>query len=86
MIPPITDYFNKGTNHSLESNIRLSLRPIVKYILESKSGLDFQLRIQGLDKGTVGSNKRKLLSTTKFSEILSYLPSQKVDINQLRLF
>ena len=31
MIPPITDYLNKGTNHSEESNILLSLRPIVKY-------------------------------------------------------
>ena len=31
MIPPITDDLNTGTNHSLESNFLLSLRPIVKY-------------------------------------------------------
>ena len=43
IIPSITDDLNKGTNHSLDSNILLSLRPILKY-----PGLKFWFRFSAL--------------------------------------
>ena len=51
MIPPITDDLNKETNHSLESNILLSVRPIVKYPrIKFWFRLSAQIRLMNIKK------------------------------------